>query len=83
MELNPGASDIFVGRQRGSIDDRRTLVIWGMKDSTFAQRKLERWGSLLINARTIQLDDVGHFVAEEMGAALPALVEEFLEAQSA
>lgn len=60
-----------------------TLVIWGMKDSTFTPRELERWRSFLTNAQTIQLDDIGHFVVEEMGGALPPLVAEFLEAQSA
>ena len=65
--------------ERGNISDIRTLVIWGMKDSTFAQRELERWEGFLTNARTIKLDDIGHFVAEEMGDQLPALVAEFLD----
>ena len=69
--------------ERGSIDEMPTLVIWGMKDSTFTRRELERWESFLTNAQTIQLDDIGHFVAEEMGDALTPLVAEFLEAQSA
>ncbi len=53
-----------------------------MKDSSFTQRELERWESVLTNAQAIQLDAIGHFVAEEMGDALPLLVAEFLEAQS-
>ena len=68
--------------ERGGIDYMPTLVIWGMKDSTFTQRELERWESFLTNARVIQLDDVGHFVAEEMGDALPPVIGEFLEAQN-
>ena len=69
--------------ERGSIDDVPTLVIWGMKDSTFTQRELERWESFLTNAQTIQLDDIGHFVAEEMGNRLTSLVADFLEVQIA
>ncbi len=68
--------------ERGSIDDMPALVIWGMKDSTFTQRELERWESFLTNAQAIQLDAIGHYVAEEKGDALPPLVAEFLEAQS-
>ena len=59
-----------------------TLVIWGMKDSTFTPRELERWRSFLTKAQTIQLDDNGHLIAEEMGRRATA-VAEFLEAQSA
>ena len=69
--------------QRGSIVDIRTLFIWGMKDSSFTRSELERWESSLANARTVHLDEIGHFVAEEMGDALTPIVAEFLEAQSA
>ena len=69
--------------ERGSIEDMPTLIIWGMKDSGFTEREFERWESFLTNAQAIQLDAIGHFVAEEMGEALPLLVSEFLEAHSA
>ncbi len=69
--------------ERGNIDGIPALFIWGMKDSAFTQRELEQWENFLTSAQAIQLDTIGHFVAEEMGDALPPLVAEFLEAQSA
>jgi haloalkane dehalogenase len=41
------------------------LVVWGMKDSAFRPRLLERWMALLPSAAVVRLSEAGHWPHEE------------------
>lgn len=67
---------LWAGRR--ALADKPALLVWGMKDPAFG-RVLPRWQRLLPHARVQRLPDVGHYVAEEIGAALGPLVAAFLD----
>ena len=69
-------STLWEGRH--ALAGKPALLVWGMKDPAFG-RALPRWLRVLPHARVQQLPDVGHYVAEEMGAALGPLVAAFLD----
>lgn len=63
---------------RGAIADRPTLLVWGMRDPVFRRDALARFAETFRDHRICPQAEVGHFVSEEMGPALAALVEDFL-----
>jgi haloalkane dehalogenase len=64
--------------QRENIKGIPTLLVWGMKDLAFREKELKTWEGLFSNSKTIRLDDIGHYVQEEMEAKLVPIVDEFL-----
>ena len=56
--------------QREQIADLPALVLWGMKDPAFTPSDLERWKSVLRNARFVEFPRAGHFCAEAPAAAI-------------
>lgn len=62
----------------GTLKDKPTLFVWGMKDVAFREKELQRWQSALSNSRTLRLPTVGHFVAEEAPEELAQTVQAFL-----
>jgi pimeloyl-ACP methyl ester carboxylesterase len=48
-----------------AISDSPALLLWGMRDPAFGADALERWKGALVNARTVEFADAGHFVQEE------------------
>ncbi len=68
-----GSSEFYESLRRRSwkIADHPALLLWGMKDPAFGPSALERWRSLLTNARAVEVAEAGHFVQEEApGTAL-------------
>lgn len=40
-------------------------IVWGMADKLVSSRNLTRWIEIFPNAKRVELDNVGHFVADE------------------
>jgi haloalkane dehalogenase len=51
--------------QADRLRDLPVLVVWGMKDSAFRPRLLERWMALLPSAAVVRLSEAGHWPHEE------------------
>lgn len=62
----------------GTLKDKPTLFVWGMKDVAFREKELQRWQSALPNSDTLRLPTVGHFVSEEAPEELGQAVGKFL-----
>lgn len=56
-----------IWQKRESIQNKPTLLIWGMKDIAFRQKELNKFCSFLSNKKVITLDDTGHYVQDEAG----------------
>jgi pimeloyl-ACP methyl ester carboxylesterase len=65
-------------QQRDQIQNKPTLIVWGLKDPTFKEADLKRWEQLFTQARVVRLPEVGHLVPEEAAETVVPLVEEFL-----
>lgn len=77
-----GGSGAWYGslwERRAALAELPALLLWGMKDPTFAPDDLRRWQEALPNARTVELPDVGHFPQEEAPERVVAEVRGFLE----
>ena len=61
------------------LEDKPTLIVWGMKDIAFREKELKRWERAFPEARTVRLSSVGHFVQEEAPDELAAAVVPFLK----
>jgi haloalkane dehalogenase len=57
-----------------------TLVVWGMADSAFPPRFLERWRQELPHAQTVALAQAGHWPHEEDPSAVIEAMRRWLEA---
>jgi len=55
-----------------------TLVVWGMRDPALPAGVLESIERDIPHAKTIRLDDVGHFVPDEAPVALASAIESFI-----
>ena len=55
-----------------------TTIIWGLKDSAFRPRILERWRKELPDAAVLALDDAGHWPHEEAPAEVAEAIAKFL-----
>lgn len=64
--------------ERGALRDKPVLLLRGDKDPTFAPEKLIKWQEAFPHHTTRTFPDVGHFVAEELGANGVAPVRDFL-----
>ncbi|UCG70057.1 MAG: alpha/beta fold hydrolase [Thermoplasmata archaeon] len=63
---------------RKNIEDKPTLILWGMKDSAFREQELKKWEELFSNHKTVKFENVGHYVQEEIGNDLCPIIENFL-----
>ncbi|MFP4057562.1 MAG: alpha/beta fold hydrolase [Candidatus Brocadiia bacterium] len=54
------------------------LLVWGLRDPAFRRRELRTWEGIFHNHVTLARDDAGHYVAEDLGPELAAVVGEFL-----
>jgi pimeloyl-ACP methyl ester carboxylesterase len=50
-----------------------------MKDIAFRGKELQRWKGLFPHARVQSFPDAGHFVQEEHGRDLAALIDQFMQ----
>lgn len=75
-----GSSDWLnsIWEKRKQIENKPTLIIWGMKDIAFRQKELDTFKSFLKNSQTLILEDVGHFVQDEAGDRIINPINEFL-----
>lgn len=55
-----------------------SLILWGMKDSAFRPKQLERWRQLLPHAEVVEFPDSGHFVQEEAPQEAVGAIRSFL-----
>jgi epoxide hydrolase 4 len=55
-----------------------TLIVWGMRDPALPPAILESIERDIPQARTVRLDDVGHFVPDEAPVELARAIEEFI-----
>ena len=62
-----GASDRLgsIWQDRAAFADKPALILWGLKDIAFRRKELERWKSALQHIELHELEDCGHFLAEE------------------
>ena len=51
--------------RRDRLRDVDAHVLWGLKDSAFQPHILERWKTVLPQARVVRFDDAGHWPHEE------------------
>ncbi len=57
-----------------------TLICWGMKDFVFDEHFLNRWVELLPGAEVHRFEEAGHYVLEDAGEEIAALMEKFFQA---
>ena len=63
-----------IWRERAAFADKPALVLWGFEDVAFRRKELDRWKSELSHFELHELEDCGHFLAEEApDRILPAL----------
>lgn len=62
-----GSSDWYdsLWQHRNLLARMPALLLWGMKDPTFGKDALDRWRSVLPDARAVEFPEAGHFVQEE------------------
>lgn len=65
--------------KRSAITETPALLVWGMQDPAFSTSDLRTFQALFGESETVELDDVGHYVAEEAGDRLTAAMAEFLD----
>jgi haloalkane dehalogenase len=51
--------------QRAALAQLPLTIVWGMRDPVFTAQHLGRWTTTFPKANLIQVEDAGHFVAEE------------------
>lgn len=75
-----GSRDFYqsLWQQVGHLRNKPTLVVWGMKDSAFRPRQLDRWMAALPQATVVRLDNAGHWPHEEEPEAVLRAIESFL-----
>lgn len=67
-----------VGQRLGQFDDRPVLICWGAKDFVFDDHFLAVWKTKLPHATVHRFADAGHYVLEDAGEEIEALVREFM-----
>ena len=75
-----GASD-FLGSiwdERRTFVDKPALVFWGFRDIAFRKKEFERWKSELSDCKVHELEDCGHFLAEEAPERILPPLREFM-----
>jgi haloalkane dehalogenase len=64
--------------RRAALAELPALVVWGLGDSAFPPRYLDRWRSALPRAQVVALADAGHWPLEESPDAVIAALRAFL-----
>jgi pimeloyl-ACP methyl ester carboxylesterase len=70
-------------RLMGSIHERLpeldvpVLLVWGLRDRVFQPVFLEQWRELFPEARTVEIEDAGHFLVEDRPEAVTEAIAEF------
>jgi haloalkane dehalogenase len=61
----------------GSLADRPTLIVWGMKDFAFREAERAHFERIFARHQTVLLDDASHFLQEDAGERIAALFRAF------
>lgn len=64
--------------QRAQLTDKQVMLAWGMKDIAFREKELRRWMALFPEAAVTRYAGAGHYVQDEKGPELAALIAEFM-----
>jgi pimeloyl-ACP methyl ester carboxylesterase len=68
-----------VGQGIAQFHDRPTLIVWGGRDFCFNDHFYQEWVERLPNAKTMYLEDAGHYVLEDASNdAVPRITEHLL-----
>lgn len=67
-----------VGEALPKFDSHPVLICWGMRDFVFDRHFLEVWERKLPSADVHRFEDCGHYVLEDAGEEIEALVREFM-----
>jgi cis-3-alkyl-4-acyloxetan-2-one decarboxylase len=67
-----------VGDALGQFDDRPVMICWGDRDFVFDEHFLRVWERKLPHAQVHRFADAGHYVLEDAGEEIEALVTKFL-----
>ncbi len=62
-----------------SLQSKKILIAWGLKDIAFREKELNRWISIFPHARVVRFADAGHFVPEERPADLSAEIARLMD----
>lgn len=75
-----GSSAFYDGlwSRRAALARTPALIVWGLADSAFPPKLLERWKEALPHARSVPLEGVGHWPHEEAPEAVIEVVRGFL-----
>ncbi len=75
-----GASEWLrsIWEDRAAFADKPALILWGLKDIAFRRKELERWKSALRDVEVRELEDCGHFVAEEAAGRVVEALRGFM-----
>jgi pimeloyl-ACP methyl ester carboxylesterase len=72
-----------VGERLHQFDDRPVLICWGMRDFVFDEHFLRVWERELPHAEVHRFHDSGHYVLEDAGDEIEALVRKFMALEEA
>jgi haloalkane dehalogenase len=72
-----------VGERVSQFDDRPVLICWGARDFVFDDHFLRVWQQKLPHAEVHRFADAGHYVLEDAGAEIEALVRRFMNIEEA
>jgi haloalkane dehalogenase len=61
----------------GSLADRPTLIVWGMKDFAFREAERARFERIFTRHQTVLLDDASHFLQEDSGERIAGAFRAF------
>jgi len=65
-------------RNLAVINNKPTLIFWGMKDKFVPPFELENWKQKLPHAKVVLFEDAGHFVQEEKPEEMVSEIRKFL-----
>lgn len=64
--------------RRHVLESKPLQIVWGMEDPVGTTDKLQRWQAAFPNHRAALLDNVGHFVPEQLGAEMARIIDTFI-----
>ncbi len=79
-----GASDWYkqLEKQLPLLQDKPALLLWGLKDKYFQEFFLKKWEQALPGARTVPLENAGHFIQEDAPEQVQKAISSFLKTET-
>lgn len=66
------------GDEPTAFSGKPTLILWGLKNTAFRRKELERWKHELSNVQVHEFQNCGHFPEEEVPDPLVPLLQSFM-----